>query len=74
MRYNWHKKKHISLEEGEYFCKKCNGAGVVSRTNAVHKKAKKLICDKCLGEGKLDWVEKAVGKKQPIIELEEGAS
>jgi DnaJ-class molecular chaperone len=63
MRFNWHKQKHITLDEGEYFCKKCNGSGVVSRSNSYHKRKGSLICNECLGEGKLDWVEKAVGKK-----------
>ncbi len=67
MRYNRHKQKYIVLKEGEYFCKKCNGSGDVPRSNATHRK--NLICSKCLGEGKLDWIEKAVGKRIPVINL-----
>lgn len=63
MRYNSYKKKYITLKEGEYFCKTCDGAGVVIRSNSTNKKVGKLTCHKCLGEGKLDWVEKAVGKQ-----------
>lgn len=71
MRYNSHTRKHIVLKEGEYFCKKCNGSGVVPRSNGYHKRNSTLVCDKCLGEGKLDWIEKAVGKRSPLIEVEE---
>ena len=67
MRYNSHLKQHIVLQEGEHFCKKCGGAGMVARSNSFRKE--KLICEKCLGEGKLDWIEKAVGKRSLIIEL-----
>lgn len=70
MRFNWHKLQRITLKEGEYFCKKCDGSGVIGRSNSTNKRVGNLICDKCLGEGKLDWVEKAVGKRQLIIDLE----
>lgn len=70
MRFNWHKQKNVTLEEGEYFCRKCSGSGVVPRSNASNKVVGNLICDKCLGEGKLDWIEKAVGKRQPLIDIE----
>ena len=63
-RYNSYTKKYIRLEEGECFCKKCHGTGVVRRSNIFHKKKSTLICSECLGEGKLDWVEKATGKRK----------
>lgn len=68
-RYNLYYKKHITLKKGEEFCNKCNGFGLVPRSN--HKKKSNLICNKCLGEGKIDWIEKAVGKRtSPLINME----
>lgn len=40
------------LKEGEVICPKCHAA------HRVH-------CDKCWGEGKLDWIEAIVGRKRP---------
>ena len=50
------------LNEGEIFCDKCNGTGykkdaILSNLNFD------IYCNKCLGEGKLDWIENIVGKK-----------
>jgi DnaJ-class molecular chaperone len=66
-RYNAHKKNYVVLEEGQEFCRKCGGSGLVRRSKYEGKhrpkrKNRMLICDNCLGEGKIDWVEKAVGK------------
>jgi hypothetical protein len=45
-----------------YKCDACNGKGIV--------KSKTLIgyenCTKCQGTGKLDWVERVVGKSPPV--------
>jgi DnaJ-class molecular chaperone len=67
-RYNAHKKNYVVLEEGQEFCRKCGGSGLV-RKNRYDKrpfppvpKNHMLVCDNCLGEGKIDWVEKATGK------------
>jgi DnaJ-class molecular chaperone len=64
-KYNWFKRTLIFLKDGEQFCDKCGGWGVVSRTNP-NKKVTRLTCSKCLGEGKLDWVEKVTGKKADL--------
>lgn len=64
------------MNEGEYLCKKCNGAGLVPRSNinfngpVLNRKKITLICSECLGEGKLDWIEKATGKNTQNITLE----
>lgn len=42
----------IELQEGEYICPICNGTGNDER--AI------WICDKCDGEGKVDWVSQVV--------------
>lgn len=64
-RYNAHLKKIIELSEGEEFCSKCDGKGVVPKEGKIFacKAILPLICSKCLGDGKIDWVEKVLGKK-----------
>lgn len=39
-------------------CSKCGGKG---------KKRFEWLCPKCLGEGRLDWIENVVGKRRFII-------
>jgi len=71
-RYNKYNKNYTEIKEGEKFCKSCRGAGMVkSKRDYTFKKTDLLVCSKCLGTGKLDWVEKVVGKKpfMPIIDL-----
>ena len=74
-KYNKLKKAFTEIGEGEKFCDLCHGEGMVkskrSYTGDV-KKGSLLVCKNCLGHGKLDWVECAVGKKQtnPCIEIE----
>jgi hypothetical protein len=45
------------LLEGEVLCDKCNGTGSAPIKDYM------LRCPKCLGTGKLDWVENARGGK-----------
>ncbi len=63
-RYNINKKQHIKLLEGERFCLKCDGKGRVPKINksGEHRRCIMLQCDKCLGDGKIDWIEEAIGK------------
>lgn len=61
-RYNQHKKNIISLNEGEEFCSKCDGRGLTREYTNYINDYLTLVCDKCLGDGKIDWIEKAVGK------------
>ncbi len=53
----------LTLDEsiGEVVCDKCNGWG-----NLYSEEVERHIirCNKCWGIGKLDWIEKAVGKKE----------
>jgi hypothetical protein len=58
-------KTYIYLNEGEEFCRKCDGKGRIfdkRRYFSNVKIVKSLICSTCLGTGKLDWIEKVVGK------------
>lgn len=64
-RYNKLRKKFTELKEGEKFCETCHGEGMVRSKreyNGITKKGALLVCKDCLGYGKLDWVEKVVGK------------
>ena len=49
----------IKLEEGEVICDKCNGTG-----EKTYEGWGGLPCDRCLGHGKLDWIENMMGKKR----------
>lgn len=44
----------IKLYEGEVICSRCEGTGMHDED--------KYVCDKCLGEGKLDWVTDIMGR------------
>ena len=50
------KKAKLKLKFGEVICNECSGLGRKSGTNS--------ICEKCDGDGKLDWVENIVGKRK----------
>ena len=58
---NQHQVKKTDLCNGEVICNRCNGAGT-----QIEKKMPYLThpCEKCLGKGKLDWIENVVGKSR----------
>ena len=64
IRLNKKRNQLIELKAGEQFCPKCRGSGLVPnrKKSLAWTTAKYLTCDKCLGDGKLDWVEIATGK------------
>jgi len=69
-RYNVMLDQRIFLDKGEEFCSKCNGSGsLASRHKSYNGKSYKLTCPKCLGMGKLDWIEVIRGKRKvdPLI-------
>ena len=49
-----------TLKEGEIICPKCNGTGGIDDGCLDEDLIK--TCTKCLGDGKLDWIEAAMGK------------
>lgn len=59
------------LEEGEVVCKECKGCGALPTNEDLrqHTHGNQMIqqnCPTCLGTGKLDWIEAAMGgKPQP---------
>jgi hypothetical protein len=56
----------IELYEGEELCPKCKGKGETYNLQNDWG-VKWQMCDRCWGEGKLDWIEMAMGKKQPMF-------
>jgi hypothetical protein len=70
-RYNTVYNSYVELKEGEEFCPLCKGRGrVVGAINERFPSCARpaLFCHKCLGTGKLDWIEKVIGKKPTIPE------
>jgi len=53
--YNSWKSEHIKLHLGEEICPKCNGRGI---SKVIH--PWQIQCNKCKGEGKIDWISKVV--------------
>jgi DnaJ-class molecular chaperone len=66
-RYNKKKKCHITLKDGERFCPNCDGAGSVRSPGRIIR----LTCHICNGDGKLDWIEQATGKKRKVVYMYE---
>ncbi len=52
--------KEEELEDGEVLCDVCKGYGYTNETYWG-----RMICRKCQGLAKLDWIERIVGKKEP---------
>ena len=56
----------VFLRKGEMLCPSCNGKGYLgislTRSKSIGR-AKPKPCDKCKGNGKIDWVENITGKK-----------
>lgn len=67
-------KSNIELGPGDVLCNECDGSGYTiveneNKTNAVFEQLN-IICPKCYGRGKLDWIENIVGRqKLPPLEI-----
>ena len=74
LRYNKFNKCLRELSKGEEWCKKCRGDGVVvcKRDSGMFRKGHPLTCNECMGDGKVDWVEKATGKSHNVIHTNAG--
>jgi len=49
-----------TLDPGEMICNKCNGTGWLTGKNEWE-----YTCDKCRGDGKVDWISNIMGKPVP---------
>ena len=56
----------MKLKEGEVICDECMGSGNQAKWDRIPDYRITLKCDKCHGEGKLDWIENITGKKEKI--------
>ena len=65
-RYNKYKKQLVDLNDGEEWCPKCKGKGLIKHQGGPRLLRKGLICSECFGDGKIDWIEKATGKKPRV--------
>lgn len=54
------------LKEGEVICSRCNGEECIER-DRLWMSNNYMLCLKCGGTGKLDWVENIVGKKTKFV-------
>jgi hypothetical protein len=53
---------NIILEEGEMICPICNGTG--------NDKENVFVCEKCDGNGKVDWVSNVISQNKEITSLD----
>ena len=59
----------MDLKPGDIICPDCKGTGYDLKINDYPFGYKMHPhCDKCNGEGKLDWIEAVVGKRNSIYE------
>jgi hypothetical protein len=61
--------RDIKLKEGEELCNRCIGAGFLEKEGEYC-----ISCPKCLGRGKLDWVEQIVGAKELSVDFSQFVS
>ena len=54
----------IELLPGEELCPKCDGEGEILPPDRDEHFGVQ-VCNKCWGDGKLDWIEMAMGKPMP---------
>jgi len=64
--YNYWIREVVELKDGEGICPVCHGYGVGELTGILNEEHR-CVCLKCLGHGKIDWIEKAVGKKDLAV-------
>ena len=60
----------VDVKDDEILCNKCYGEGIVRRINLKTLKSslQAFRCTKCLGEGKLNWLDNAMGGVRKRIE------
>jgi len=52
----------------EFICDRCNGSCYEPGPPYGHRYH--VVCNKCLGHGKLDWIERVIGKRKPKIYMD----
>ena len=58
--------KKVILNDGEVICKECEGKGKLYQVDCSYR-----TCEKCNGDGKVDWVTHAMGPglNSPIVDV-----
>lgn len=58
----------IILEAGELICPTCHGEGFkfVTVNTGYKNNKRKAYCNKCGGDGKIDWIQNATGEDKPF--------
>jgi len=71
--YNGWYNKEIELYEGEEVCAECDGVGMelIFEDDPRYYIGRKM-CNKCLGDGKFDWIEKIMGKPPRSVTTSSG--
>lgn len=65
----------MKIKEYEYICDECDGLGLVKRKYEEFEfVTKSSTCPKCLGDGKLDFIENITGKKAKTFTIESDAN
>lgn len=57
---------NITILVGEYLCEPCNGWGRIINEDGTLRTLY-VQCPRCLGDGKLDWIENIVGKSEENV-------
>lgn len=63
--YNEAMRSYIDLNEGEVWCPSCKGVGS-HPPKPIGNYEVAAQCKKCNGHGKLDWIARVVGLKEPF--------
>ena len=59
------------LKEGEQRCVRCDGGGIVYIFEEAIPSIHDLVCPKCNGEGKINWIEDVFGKQKKVMNFDE---
>lgn len=62
----------MKLKKDEIKCDECDGTGSILGEPNLNRRQYYTTCEKCRGEGKLDWIETITGKKGPYVLNEPG--
>ena len=67
-------KVFVDEEAGEMLCSECHGEGFIIdevgiKANDYRRIPVKNICQKCLGAGKVDWLENICGKDHVVMNV-----
>jgi excinuclease UvrABC ATPase subunit len=59
----------VKLEEGEVFCNKCKGEGVIPLDEKRYLNGSWYSCSRCRGTGKMDWISNITRSYKMIFDI-----